>query len=200
MISHTGERNFVCDTCSKSFAYLSSLRQHILANHTAAKQFVCELCAETFHNIVLYARHKKLHQVKRVPTSGQTHMAGNQSEGMETVYLATDGGLVATPAEKQVTDGEQMSVHVVVNESELEAGNYENYHSFLISAAMNAEMALDGQTNNKHTYQVMCVDPDTQEVLDEGQIQGQEVIIQQKSGSDMVIRHDDTVGTIIHQA
>lgn len=109
----------------------------------------------------------------------------NQSTNVDTVFFR-DEKLLATPIGKQT--GEQMSVHVLVNDSAIETSDYENYHSLLISAALNADLTIERQSS-QHTYQVMCLNRDTQEVVGEGQ----EVIVQGQSFENNLVFHKDAI-------
>lgn len=219
-ISHTGERNFICDICTKSFAYPSSLKQHVLTNHPPIRQYTCELCGNTFNNVLQYSQHKKLNHVESTSSSShipETHVvSGNQSTDVETVYLTADDKLLATPLGNQSTNvetvyltpddkllatplgnqsAEPMAVHVLVNDSALEGRDYENYHSLLISAAANADLVFDNQSPNKQTYQVMCVNPDSN--MD--QVQSHEVIVQSDDvRSDLAALKHSPKNTVSH--
>ena len=157
------------------------------------------MCSETFPSMGQLRLHTKAHQVEEtvINLPIQQHEGNvivNQSTNIETVYLAADDKLIATPIGKEA--GEQMSVHVLVNDSALVGSEYDNYHSLLISAALNADMALESQSNSRQTYQVMCVNPHTQEVVGEGQ----EVIVQgQTFENELMVCRNEISGTVLPQ-
>lgn len=161
----------------------------MLTNHPRDKEFMCELCTEVFPTLELFAQHTKIHHSvdssSTLPVRGDSNVMVNQPTNIETVFL-TDNKLLATPIGKQT--GEQMSVHVLVNDSVVENNDFDNYHSLLISAALNADMTIEGQTSNRQMYQVMCLNPDTQEVVSGAQ----EVIVQGQSIENSLVIHKDT--------
>ncbi|CAH0730168.1 unnamed protein product, partial [Brenthis ino] len=47
MIKHTGDRNFTCDICSKSYGMRTTLREHMRI-HANDRRFKCEHCGQAF--------------------------------------------------------------------------------------------------------------------------------------------------------
>jgi hypothetical protein len=74
--------------------------------------------------------------------------------------------------------GEETSIQVVVDEN-TSVEDFQKLHSLLLSATGNGELMMNSQDAAKHLYQVLCVNPDTQEVL--GHVEGQEVIVEGQS-------------------
>ncbi|KAJ3327955.1 PR domain zinc finger protein 13 [Blyttiomyces sp. JEL0837] len=62
MLSHTGERNHVCEFCSTPFARVHDLRRHIRCLHSYEKPYVCSFdgCDEAFPRADALSRHMKV--------------------------------------------------------------------------------------------------------------------------------------------
>ena len=63
-LKHTGERNFSCVHCDKSFYRLDSLQKHakVHAYHqTGVKNFTCDHCNKSFYRLDGLQKHIKVH-------------------------------------------------------------------------------------------------------------------------------------------
>jgi len=47
LLIHSGVKEFVCQTCGKTFNRNGNLQQHLLT-HTGVKSFICEVCEKSF--------------------------------------------------------------------------------------------------------------------------------------------------------
>jgi len=61
---HTGEMNYTCHVCFKSFNVKCNLDAH-LNIHTGRDVFLCEICSKTFNHISCLKRHKRVHERKK---------------------------------------------------------------------------------------------------------------------------------------
>ena len=57
---HTGEKPYKCPVCEKGFALAKNMRDH-LKLHTGKKDFMCEVCSKTFAHLLSLKIHRMTH-------------------------------------------------------------------------------------------------------------------------------------------
>lgn len=59
-VTHTGEKRFQCEVCSKWTARAADLAIH-MRSHTGEKPYACDLCKKRYHTSSNLAAHKRTH-------------------------------------------------------------------------------------------------------------------------------------------
>ena len=180
MMTHTGVKPYSCHICSKAFTRHSYLKEHINL-HTGARPYTCTECNLTFSDSMSLHRHKKKHAADDTSfiqgDENEAHNVTNMTAAQVTSADMEQSLMLEIP-EHMTLSGEQTSIQVVVDEN-TSVEDFQKLHSLLLSATGNGEM-MNSQDAAKHLYQVLCVNPDTQEVI--GQVEGQEVIVEGQNG------------------
>lgn len=115
-------------------------------------------------------RHKKKHKLEKDfhEIEPVTIVNVNSDDAGNDSYTAVE-------FPEQVTiNGEDTSIQVLVDEN-TSMEDFQKLQSLLLSATANTELMINSQNMSKQFYQVVCVNPDTQEVV--GQVDGREVIV-----------------------
>lgn len=60
--SHTGDRQFKCEECDRSYLRKDHLTRHMISHQEDSKPFHCDVCGKRFSNRSHLARHMKRHQ------------------------------------------------------------------------------------------------------------------------------------------
>ncbi|XP_048472414.1 zinc finger protein 239-like [Rhincodon typus] len=64
---HTGERQFICKVCNKSFSQSSYIIFH-QCTHTREKPFTCVMCDKSFSSLLELRTYQHIHTAETVPT------------------------------------------------------------------------------------------------------------------------------------
>ena len=54
---HDGFRTHICDSCGKSFAESTSLKEHVASVHGGKKENICAECGKSFFRLTHMKRH-----------------------------------------------------------------------------------------------------------------------------------------------
>ncbi|XP_061536255.1 tissue-resident T-cell transcription regulator protein ZNF683-like isoform X5 [Phycodurus eques] len=72
IICHTDNKRWKCSQCGKTFAYISSLKQHVRI-HTGEKPFACSVCSKRFTQKGYLKKHTKSHIATHLPPINPHH-------------------------------------------------------------------------------------------------------------------------------
>ena len=61
MLTHTGEKRFICIICGKQFAKGNTLNRHMTV-HTGEKAYSCTMCMKRFVRRYTWKTHMKKHE------------------------------------------------------------------------------------------------------------------------------------------
>ena len=62
--SNKNKRPHICNICSKSFAYVSQLKRHVVT-HTGMKPFICGTCEKRFSQAATLKKHMRTHMAEK---------------------------------------------------------------------------------------------------------------------------------------
>jgi uncharacterized Zn-finger protein len=149
--------------------------------HSGAKPFKCPYCTVAFSDSMSLQRHRKKHRLQdsgglcatpRSFSTGakfdmQSH-SGEPQGSVTTIHISDSSDPI-------ILNGDEKSVQVLIDEN-TSIEDFQRLQTLLVSAAGGSELVKYSQDNSGQFYQVVCVNPDTQEVV--GHVEGQEVVIE----------------------
>ena len=165
-MTHTGARPFMCSVCPKTFTRLNYLKEHLNV-HYGKKPYSCSECSAAFPDNISLHRHKRKHKTET--DSGNKQV--NQSELPKQVILENQSvKLTPNLPSFEITQANQtgdQSFQLVLDENT----TFEDIQKLqsLLSSTNNLEVATGSGTSQpvQSVYQVMCVNPDTQEIVEQ---------------------------------
>lgn len=165
VLTHTGDRPYTCVYCPKAFTRLSYLKEH-LNTHTGEKPFRCQFCGEMFSNSMSLHRHKKKHIPGMEMEQTYSIVDGNivtvNNENVSAAQFITEDNSIYSPVslmgQTAAMNENKTSVHFLLDDGASEE-DLASVRTFLMSTDF-ANNAIPA----KQYYQVVCVNPLTQEV------------------------------------
>ncbi|KAL4227090.1 hypothetical protein ACF0H5_015064 [Mactra antiquata] len=174
-LTHSGIRPFSCQLCQKSFTRLTNLKEHMNL-HTGNRPFLCLDCGDTFSESASLSRHRKKHKLmvdSKTDLDSSVKFEFVQNPSYVGINPEQDSHYVSTLSEQTVFNDGDTLIQVLSDEtSKIEY--LQKLRSVLISASGNDIMA--NTDSSKQLYQILCVNPDTQEIVSQGE--GHQVIVE----------------------
>lgn len=184
-LTHSGDRPYSCELCSKSFTRMSFLKEHMNL-HTGAKPYICSECGEAFSESMPLTRHKKKHKTRTENKNDfdeSTQLEFLDDKTYTSVITEQENFYTLAVPEQTVLNAGETLIQVLSDESS-KVEYSQKLRSLLISAANND--CIPSVDSSKKLYQVLCVNPDTQEVVSQGE--GHKVIVEGHSDDIMPLQ------------
>lgn len=180
MLVHTGQKPHQCSTCLKSFTRASYLREH-MNYHTGAKPFKCQHCTAAYPDSMSLQRHKRKHKLQEISEVKERDLVKSRSKdskvsqlhNIQEEQLATVQ--VTDPADEILLNGNETSVQFVIDEN-TSLEDWQKLQTLLVSAQGGTEVLKYSEDGGNHVYQVVCVNPDTLEVV--SQVEAEEIVVE----------------------